>query len=86
MVRRLIETNVHKYENIINGAGEIDIYALDQACADIDKTVGYIQKIIIMTPSITEKKMKIDMIKENEKRKIYQIEQKENANKCQDLG
>ena len=29
MVRRLIETNVHKYENIIGGAGEMDIYALD---------------------------------------------------------
>ena len=55
MVRRLIETNVHKYENIINGAGEMDIYALDQACADIDKTIGYIRKILIMIPSIAEK-------------------------------
>ena len=56
MVRRLIETNVHKYENIIKGAGEMDIYALDQACTDIDKTIRYIQKIITMIPSITEKK------------------------------
>ena len=55
MVRRLIETNVHKYENIINGAGEMDIYALDQACADIDKTIGYIRKILIVIPSIAEK-------------------------------
>ena len=67
MVRRLIETNVHKYDNIINGAGEIDTYALDQACADIDKTIGYIQKIIIMIQSIAEK-IKIDMMKENKKR------------------
>ena len=64
MVRRLIETNVHKYTNIIEGAGEIDIYALDQTCADIDKTIEYIRKIIIMIPSIVEKKMKVDMIKE----------------------
>ena len=56
MVRRLIETNVHKYENIIKGAGEMVIYALDQACTDIDKTIRYIQKIITMIPSITEKK------------------------------
>ena len=72
IVRKLIETNVHKYENIIKGAGQIDIYALEQACADIDKTIGYIRKIITMIPSITEKKMKIDMIKENEERKILQ--------------
>ena len=29
MVRKVIETNMHKYENIIKGAGEMDIYALD---------------------------------------------------------
>ena len=34
----------------------MDIYALDQACTDIDKTIRYIQKIITMIPSITEKK------------------------------
>ena len=33
LIRRLIETNVHKYENIINGEREMNIYALDQACA-----------------------------------------------------
>ena len=59
MVRRLAEDNIHKYENIINGVEEMDIYALDQACADIDKTIGYIRKIMIMIPSIAEKKMKI---------------------------
>ena len=69
MVRRLIETNVHKYTNIIEVAGEIDIYALDQTCADIDKTIEYIRKIIIMIPSIVEKKMKVDMIKEYIKKK-----------------
>ena len=42
MVKRLIEINYRKYENIIRGAEEMDIYVLDQACADIDKTVGYI--------------------------------------------
>ena len=64
----MIETNVHKYTNIIEGAGETDIYALDQTFADIDKTIGYIRKIIIMIPSIVEKKMKIHMIKEYEKK------------------
>ena len=64
----MIETNVHKYTNIIEGAGEIDIYALDQTFAAIDKTIGYIRKIIIMIPSIVEKKMKIHMIKEYEKK------------------
>ena len=59
MVRRLAEDNIHKYENIINGVEEMDIYALDQACADIDKTIGYIRKIMIMIPSIAEKEMKI---------------------------
>ena len=56
MVRRLIETNMHKYDNIITGAREMDIYALDHACADIDKTIRYIRKIIIKIPSLTEKK------------------------------
>ena len=46
MVRRLIEVNIPKYENIIKDAGELDIYALDQTCADIDKTIGYIRKIM----------------------------------------
>ena len=59
MVRRLAEDNIHKYENIINGVEEMDIYALDQACADIDKTIGYIRKIMIMILSIAEKEMKI---------------------------
>ena len=68
IVRRLIVSNVHKYRNIVKGAGEIDIYALDQACADIDKTIGYIRKIIIKIPSIVEKKVKIDTMKENENR------------------
>ena len=68
IVRRLIVSNAHKYRNIVKGAGEIDIYALDQACADIDKTIGYIRKIIIKIPSIVEKKVKIDTIKENENR------------------
>ena len=65
MVRRLVEDNIHKYENIINGVEEMDIYALDQACADIDKTIGYIRKIMIMIPSIAEKKNE-NKIKENE--------------------
>ena len=47
---------MHKYGNIIEGAGEMDIYSLDQACADIDRAIGYIRKIIIMIPSIAEKR------------------------------
>ena len=84
MIRRLIEVSIPRYENIIKDAGEMDIYALDQACADINKTIGYIRKIIIMIPSITEKKMKIDMIKENEKRKKHQ-EVRESLEKMQGL-
>ena len=67
IVRRLIVSNVHKYRNIVKGAGEIDIYALDQACADIDKTIGYIRKIIIKIPSIVEKRNIAEMKKENKK-------------------
>ena len=59
MVERLIVISYRKYENIIRGAKEIDIYALDQTCADIDKTIGYIQKIVIMMPSIVEKIIEI---------------------------
>ena len=84
MVRRLIETNVHKYENIIKGAGEMDIYALDQACTDIDKTIRYIQKIITMIPSITEKKNENRYDKENEERKVLQ-EVRESLEKMQEL-
>ena len=40
---------MNKYENIITGAREMDIYALDDACADIDIK-------IIKIPSIVEKK------------------------------
>ena len=72
MVRRL-ETNVHKYENIINGAGEMDIYALDQACADIDKTIWYIRKIVIKIPSIAEKKTEIDKKKKKRKKEIEKL-------------
>ena len=66
MVRILIETNIHKYERIINNSGEMDIYSLDQACADIDRTNGYIRKIIIMISSIL-KKME-EKIEEEEKK------------------
>ena len=66
LVRRLIETNIHRYENIIKGAGEI--FALDQACADIDKTVGYLRKILIKVPSIVGKTMEIDKKKEKKKK------------------
>ena len=66
MVRILIETNIHKYERIINNSGEMDIYSLDQACADIDRTIGYIRKIIIMIPSVL-KKME-EKIEEEEKK------------------
>ena len=66
MVRILIEANIHKYERIINNSGEMDIYSLDQACADIDRTIGYIRKIIIMIPSIL-KKME-EKIEEEEKK------------------
>ena len=65
MVRRLIETNIHKYENIIEVAGEIDIYSLDQACGDVDRTIRYIRKIIIVIPSIVEK-----MKEENRKKRL----------------
>ena len=55
MVRGLIEANMRKYERIIENAGEMDIYSLDHAWADIDRTIGYIRKIIIMIPSMLNK-------------------------------
>ena len=70
MVRKLTETNIHKYERIIKNAGEMDIHSLDQACADIDKTVGYIRKIICRIPSIIEKQTKKYEINEKIKEKI----------------
>ena len=86
MVRRLIEPNIHKHENIIEGAGEMDIYALDQACADIDKTIGYIRKITIMIPSVVEKKRKKDTIKKNEKRIKEYHQRKKDLEKEKLLG
>ena len=46
---------MYKYERMIKNTGEMDIYSLDQACADIYRTIGYIQKTIIKIPSIVEK-------------------------------
>ena len=57
---------MHKYKNIIEDVGEMYIYALGQSCADIDKTIGYIRKIVIKIPSIVEEKMK--KVNENRKR------------------
>ena len=62
----------------------MNIYALDQACADIDKTIGYIRKVITMIPSITEKKNENRYDKENEERKILQ-EVRESLEKMQEL-
>ena len=67
MVGRLIYTIASECRNIIKGAEEMDIYALDRTCADIDKTIGYIRKIIIKIPSVVEKRHIMDMKKENEK-------------------
>ena len=77
MVRILIETNIHKYERIINNSGEMDIYSLDQACADIDRTIGYIRKIIIMIPSILKKmEEKIEEEKKLREKKIKEFFQR----------
>ena len=46
----------------------MDISSIDQACANIDNTVGYIRKIIFKTPSIVEK------IEENINEKIKKEE------------
>ena len=32
MVRRLIETNIHKYENIVKGVGEMDLFTRSGLC------------------------------------------------------
>ena len=80
MVRRLIDTNVHKYEKIIEGAGEMDIYAINQACANIDKAVGYTRKIVIMIPPIIDKKVKKVMEKNYECRKLL-LERKRERNR-----
>ena len=79
MVRILIEANIHKYERIINNSGEMDIYSLDQACADIDRTIGYIRKIIIMIPSVLKKmeeKIEEEEKKLREKKKIKEFFQR----------
>ena len=53
----------------MGGAGEMDIYVLDQACADIDKNYWIYTKNYNYDTKYSRKKMKIDKIKENEKRK-----------------
>ena len=59
---------MHKYETIIEKAGEMDIYSVDQACVGIDRTVGYIRKIMCKIPSIVEKQIKKKQYEINKKR------------------
>ena len=58
MVRRLIDTYVRMYGKILESAEKMDIHTLDQACDNIDRTVGYIRKIIIKIPTIVDTKRK----------------------------
>ena len=85
MVKRLIEVNAQKNEKIIEGAGEMDIYALDQACANIDMTVEHIRKIIIKIPTIVERKRIIELKNKYEKdkrlRELYRKTKEEGERK-----
>ena len=47
----------------------MDIYSLDQVCADIDKIVGYTRKILCKIPSIVEKQTKRYEINEKNMKK-----------------
>ena len=69
MVRRLIETYFRMYMKILESAEKIEIHTLDQTCANIDRTVGHIRKIIIKIPTIVEKKRIIELKNEYEKDK-----------------
>ena len=69
MIRRLIETYVCVYGKKLESAEKIDIHTLDQTCANIDRTVGHIRKIIIKIPTIVDRKRKIQLKNEYEKDK-----------------
>ena len=58
MIQQWIGTNVRKYENIIADAKDTDIYSLDRKCADIDRAIGYIRKVISIISNIVEKYLK----------------------------
>ena len=66
MIQQWIGTNVHKYDNIIEDGKDMDIYSLDRKCADIDRAIGYIQKVICMTSSIVEKYFKKHWVPDKE--------------------
>ena len=74
---------MQKYERITEDAGEIDIYSLDQACADIDGTIGYIRKIIIKIPSIVEKRNEIrrKRLDEDRRRRLDEAQKKKTEKK-----
>ena len=67
MVISLIEAYARMYVKILDSAEKIDIHTLDQACDNIDRTVGHTRKIIIKIPTIVDTKIKIDLKNKHEK-------------------
>ena len=53
---------------MLESAEKMDIHPLDQTCANINRTVGHIRKIIIKISTIIDRKRKIDL------KKIYEKE------------
>ena len=89
MVRRLMESYVRVYGKMLESAEKIDIHTLDQTCANIDKTVGHIRKIIIKIPTIVNRKRKIDLKNKYKKDKGLQElrrKKKENIKKYRLIG
>ena len=72
MIRRLTETYVRVYGKMLESAEQIDTHTLDQTCANVDRNVGNIRKIIIKIPTIVDRKRKTDLKNKYEKDKRLQ--------------
>ena len=55
MVNTLIYANIKKYLLMLNNSNKMSYYEIDQLCSSTDKTVRYIQKIVLTIPDIIDK-------------------------------
>ena len=65
-IQQWIGNNVRKYENITEDGKDLDIYSLHQKCADTDRAIRYIRKVICMIFSIVESYFKKHWVPDKE--------------------
>ena len=58
MINTLISTNIKKYLLMLNNSDKMSYYEIDQLCFSTDKTVGYMQRIVLTIPDIIDKTYK----------------------------